>query len=91
MDELSRAVLGKLAEIRGPRDPLGELARAVLADETTLQQAARSAAYAEALHSATDQTRSGLSALTDQQRVDLDRAAELLRHADTEPRGEPPR
>lgn len=81
MDELRRAVLVQLGELRGPKDPLGELARAVLAGQLTLQQAASSTAYAEALLAAARQTQVSLSAMAGEERAELARAADLLRGA----------
>ena len=78
-DPIARGVLARLADMYPPEVPLGSFARTVMSGEMTLLEAAshrwHGDALAVAVAEATD-TRRGLS---EEQNVEIQRAAERLR------------
>ncbi|MEV4629343.1 hypothetical protein AB0J90_24085 [Micromonospora sp. NPDC049523] len=82
---LARAVLARLARTRSGDDPLGSLARTVLAGDADLRTAVTHSWHGGALGEAFTEALNRRNELTPTERAQVERQAQQLRDADEQP------
>jgi hypothetical protein len=90
-DPVARSLLQHLADVRGPDDPVGELARALMSGEASPRELLRNSWLGEGLAGAAEAGQAELSRMSPEQLAVLnDGAAALHRDRDAGEDGEVP-